>query len=165
MSFDAVGCSLPFDVPNASRMTGTSLLLAVRTITAAIGETSDHFFVRYDDGLWISVGVEFAMNGETGASGSGGDQVDDYAIADQRFGAPILGDEGEQTVLDLIPLAGARGKVSDGDFDADLVGQMLQLALPQAQTGAIAAAPVSGDEQSFGLDQYHRSSGRLCRSS
>src|ERR1700730_17015384 len=91
------------------------------------------------------------MNGETGASGGGGDQVDDYAIADQRFGAPILGDEGEQTVLDLIPLAGARGKVTDGDFDADLVGQMLQLALPQAQTGAIAAAPISGDEQSFGL--------------
>src|SRR5260370_17053301 len=28
---------------------------------------------------------------------------------------------------------------------------MLQLGLPQAQTGAIAAAPVSGDEQSFGL--------------
>ena len=59
-----------------------------------------HFFVRDDDGLWISVGVEFAMNGETGASGGGGDQVDDYAIADQRFGAPILGDEREQTVLD-----------------------------------------------------------------
>ena len=69
-----------------------------------------HFFVRDDDGLWISVGVEFAMDGETGASGGGGDQVDDYAIAGQRFGAPILGDEGEQTVLDLIPLVGAGGK-------------------------------------------------------
>jgi hypothetical protein len=69
-----------------------------------------HFIVGDDDGLWVSVGVEFAMDGETGASGGGGDQVDDYAIAGQRLGAPILGDEREQTVLDLIPLAGARGK-------------------------------------------------------
>jgi hypothetical protein len=69
-----------------------------------------HFFVGDDDGLWVFVGVELATDGETGASGGGGDQVDDYAIAGQRFGAPILADEREQTVLDLIPLAGAWGK-------------------------------------------------------
>src|SRR5947209_2840124 len=110
-----------------------------------------HFFVRDDDGLWISVGVELAMDGETGASGGCGDQVDDYAIACQRFGSPILSDEREQTVLDLISLAGAWGKVADGDFDANLVGQVLQLALPQPQARAIAATAISGDEQSFGL--------------
>jgi hypothetical protein len=37
--------------------------------------------------------------------------------------------------------------VTDDGFDADLVGE----ALPQPQARAIAAAPFSGDEQSFGL--------------
>ena len=41
--------------------------------------------------------------------------------------------------------------MTDSDFDADLVGEVLQLALPQPQARAVAATPVSGDEQSFGL--------------
>src|SRR6202042_3029561 len=41
--------------------------------------------------------------------------------------------------------------MTDGDFHADLVGEVLQLALPQPQARAVAATPVSGDEQSFGL--------------
>ena len=70
------------------------------------------------------------MDREAGAGGGGGDQIDDDAIADERFGAPVAADEREQAVLDLIPLAGARGKVADRDVDADLVGQALQFALP-----------------------------------
>jgi len=34
--------------------------------------------------------------------------VDDDAIADERFGAPVLRDEREQAMFDLIPLAGSR---------------------------------------------------------
>jgi hypothetical protein len=51
-------------------------------------------------------------------------------MADQRFGAPVVAYEGEQSVLDLVPLAGAWWKVTDRDVDSDLVGQVLQLALP-----------------------------------
>ena len=35
------------------------------------------------------------------------DQLDDDLVADQRLAAPVLGDEGEQTVLDPVPFAGA----------------------------------------------------------
>ena len=40
--------------------------------------------------------------------GRGGDQVDDRRKLGERFAAPVDGDEGEQPMLDLVPLAGAR---------------------------------------------------------
>ena len=66
-----------------------------------------HFVIRDDDAFWILVGVEFAVDREAGARCRGGDQVDDHAIADQRCGAPVLTDEREQAVLDLVPLCAA----------------------------------------------------------
>ena len=74
-----------------------------------------------DNILWIAVAIEFAMHGETGVIGGGGDQVDDDTVADKRLGAPVLTDEREQAVLDLVPLAGAWGKVADRDVDAKLM--------------------------------------------
>ena len=91
-----------------------------------------HFGVGDFDALWIEVFVDLAAHGEAGLGGGGRDQVDDYAITDERFGAPVLADEREQAVLDLVPLAGAWRQMMDGDGDADFVGQRLQLALPQA---------------------------------
>ena len=32
-----------------------------------------------------------------------------HAIADERLGAPVLADEGEEPVLDFVPLAGTGG--------------------------------------------------------
>ena len=87
-----------------------------------------HFGVGDGDALGICIGVEFAAHLETGRGGGGRDQIDDDLIADQRFGAPVLRYEREQTVLDLVPLAGPRGQVMRLNGDADLFGQTLQLA-------------------------------------
>ena len=103
-----------------------------------------------DDAFWIEVFIEFAMDGKTGTRSGSRDQIDNDAMADQRFGAPVVAYEGEQSVLDLVPLAGARWKVTDRDVDSDLVGQVLQLALPQPRARAIAAAAISGDEMASG---------------
>jgi hypothetical protein len=43
----------------------------------------------------------------------------------------------EQPVLDLIPLRCARRIVVDADCEAGLVGQLLQLELPEAHTRTI----------------------------
>jgi hypothetical protein len=104
-----------------------------------------------DDAFWIEVFIEFAMDGKTGTRSGSCDQIDNDAMADQRFGAPVVAYEGEQSVLDLVPLAGAWWKVTDRDVDSDLVGQVLQLALPQPRARAIAAAAIGGDEQLFGF--------------
>jgi hypothetical protein len=41
----------------------------------------------------------------------------------QRSGPPAAADRGEQPVLDLVPLAGARREVADGDRQPGLGGQ------------------------------------------
>ena len=42
-------------------------------------------------------------------------------------------------MLDLVPLAGAGRQVVNLDLDADLVGEALEFAFPQANSGAVAA--------------------------
>src|SRR6202140_4401653 len=74
-------------------------------------------------------------------------QLDDHPIADEWLGTPVLADEGEEAVLDFVPLAGAGRQVADHDVEAELVGQLLQFAFPQPHPRAVAAAAVGGDEQ------------------
>ena len=42
--------------------------------------------------------------------------------ASKRLAAPILGDVAEHAVFNLVPLAGARWKVTDSDRQAQVVG-------------------------------------------
>jgi hypothetical protein len=69
----------------------------------ALNVEVSHVLVRHDDSLRIGFVVEFASNRQAGSGGRGADQFDDDAIAEQRFGPPILGDEREQAMLDLVP--------------------------------------------------------------
>ena len=50
-------------------------------------------------------------------------------------------------MLDLIPLAGARWEVANRDAQPDLVGQSLQLHLPEAATAPVGATAVGRDQQ------------------
>ena len=49
-------------------------------------------------------------------------EIHDHLMTDERFAPPVLADEGEQTVLDLVPLAGSRRQVADGNPQASFVG-------------------------------------------
>src|SRR5882757_6968107 len=44
-----------------------------------------------------------------------GDELDDDLVADQGASLPVLADEGEEPVLDLVPLAGAGREMAGGD--------------------------------------------------
>src|SRR5206468_10430281 len=66
-------------------------------------------------------------------------------VADQRAAAPVLGDQAPEAVLDLVPLAGAGWEVADRDRKAGLIGELLQLQLPELEAVAVAAAAVGGD--------------------
>ena len=63
----------------------------------------------------IRIGVDLGTDLEAGFGGGGGDQLDNDLMADERFAAPVLGDEREEAVLDLVPLAGTRRQVADSD--------------------------------------------------
>jgi hypothetical protein len=54
-----------------------------------------HLLVRHDDPFGIGFSVEFASNRQAGLGRRRADQLDDDAIAEQRFGAPVLSDERE----------------------------------------------------------------------
>ena len=66
-----------------------------------------HVCIGYDNAAGILAGVEFAAHGEAGFGCGGRDQFDDDPVADERLGAPVLTDEGEEPVFDFVPLAGA----------------------------------------------------------
>src|SRR6266446_9575626 len=115
---------------------------------------SGHVGIRYDNAAGVLAGVEFAAHSEAGFGGRRRDQLDYDAIADERPGAPVLADKGEEAVLDFVPLAGAGRQVANHDIDAELVGQLLQFTFPQPHPRAVAAAAPSlrwgrrgGDEQ------------------
>ena len=66
------------------------------------------FVVRNDAPGRILVGVQFAFDFEPCRGGCGSDQVDHHFVADQGLASPVLRDRREQTVLDLVPLAGSQ---------------------------------------------------------
>src|SRR5271166_5466761 len=102
------------------------------------------------DALVVDIFIEPARDGEAFVSGCAADQLDDGLVADQRLAAPVLGDEGEQAVLYLVPLAGAGRQMRDSDGNSKFVGQDLQFPLPQAHTRAVAAAAIGVDQQPRG---------------
>ena len=55
----------------------------------------------------VDVGVEFATDGQSCDGCGVGDEVNDRLIGLEWSSAPVLGNPGEQAVLDLIPFAGA----------------------------------------------------------
>lgn len=55
----------------------------------------------------VFVLIELAGDLETGLGCGGGDEVQDHLVTSERLASPVEGDEGEETVLDLVPLAGA----------------------------------------------------------
>lgn len=103
------------------------------------------------DTLGVAADVNVASDCEAGIGRGGGDQLNDDLVADQRLAAPILGNVGEEAVLDPVPFAGAGRQMGDGDGHPGLVGKALQFALPQADAGTVAAATVGGDDEAPGL--------------
>ena len=115
----------------------------------ALDVDCSHFGFGDFDAAWVARAIDVAGNGEACVGRGGGDQLDDDLMADERLAAPVLGDEGEQSMLDPVPFAGAGRQVGDRHGEAGLVGEALQLALPQTNAGAVAAAAVGRDQQTI----------------
>src|SRR5215831_12412052 len=80
-----------------------------------------HLFVGDFDAGWITVWIETTLHGQARFGGRGGNQVDYDLMADQGLAPPILTDEREQPMFDLVPLAGARRKMADRNFQSGFV--------------------------------------------
>src|SRR5208337_5329901 len=65
----------------------------------------------------------------------------------ERPAAPVLGDVAEQPMLNLVPLRCARRIMVDMDDEPGLVGELLQLDLPQPHPRPVRAATIGRDRQ------------------
>jgi hypothetical protein len=99
------------------------------------------------DALGIFVCVKLRAHLQARIGGGGGDELNDGAIAAQRFASPVDGNEREEPVLDLVPLAGARRQMADGDGKFEFVGKLLKLDLPQTNPIAVAAPAIGRDHE------------------
>ena len=79
-----------------------------------------------------------------------GDQADDRLHAEQRAASPVLGDEREDPVLDLVPLARAGWVVGHGEEQPGIPRKILQFDLPKPCAVAAAAAGIGGNKDRRG---------------
>src|ERR1035437_208387 len=114
-----------------ARAFGTDGIIPFAVEFVAHDVHGSEFVVGYFDAGRVGHGIELATDLETGSGGGCGDQLHDPLMADERLSPPVAGDEREEAMLDLVPLAGAGRQVTDGDRDIEFVGQLLQLQLPQ----------------------------------
>ena len=68
---------------------------------------------------WILISVEIGSHNQASLSAGRANEFEHFFVAVEWLSRPVLGDLGEQAVLDGIPFGGARWVVSDGDGDAE----------------------------------------------
>ena len=69
----------------------------------------------------------------------------------KRFASPILTDVGKESMLDLVPLAGARWEMTNRYDKTGFVGELLQFDLPESNSRPVAASSVSGNQKATRL--------------
>src|SRR5579864_5854582 len=109
-----------------------------------------HLWVRGGGSLRIGALVNLRPDPESGGRSGRSNEADDGGEAHQRFGTPVHRNVREQAVLDLVPLAGSRREVANGDGEPRALGELAKLPLPQADAGAVAPTAVRCDEQRGG---------------
>ena len=97
----------------------------------------------------IQIGIDAAFDVQACPGCRARDRLDDGATADQRLSPPVLRDERELTVFDLVPFAGAQGQVANRDRQTEFVGEISQFPLPQPDPDPVAASAIRGDHQGF----------------
>ena len=101
-----------------------------------------HLFLGHLDARRIFPGVEFGSDLKPGGCPDVPDAVDDGLVRRQRGAPPVRRDVTEEPVLDLVPLAGARRKMTHLDGQSGLVGQLLKLVLPGVRPVPVAPARI-----------------------
>ena len=108
-------------------------------------------FVRHLEPRFVGILVQLGANVEPCFGGRAADQIDHDLAADQGASAPVVGDVAEHPMFDRVPLAGSGWKVTDLDLNAELIGQLLQLAFPQADPIPVGAATIRRNQHAAGL--------------
>ena len=87
----------------------------------------DLLLIRGLHALGMRVSVQHATDLEARRGSRGRDETDAGRMGEQRLAAPVLRDEREETMLDLVPLAGTRRAMAGRNHQSRLLGQLLEL--------------------------------------
>ena len=107
-------------------------------------ELSD-FFVGDLHPCGIDVVVNFSFHAQALRGLGGPNEIDDDFVADQRLAAPVHADKGKHAMLDLVPFAGRRRKMTYSNRKPEFFGEFLEFNFPKPDTGTVAAAAVGHD--------------------
>lgn len=121
-----------------------------------VGMDCCQLLIGHFDACGIGSQVALGMDVKSLPSRSCPDEIDYDLVALQRTTTPIHADVGEQAVLNLVPFAGPRWQMANGDGQPRLRCPSSYLDLPQPQPVAVAAATVRADEQLLGVGVQHR---------
>ena len=106
-----------------------------------------HLLVGDLDLLGVAPLVQDATYLQPGGRSRVGDELDDRGVGHQRLPSPVVTDEREEAMLDLVPLAGPRWEVGHTNVQSGGVGQALKFPLPQSDAATITATTVGDNEE------------------
>ena len=103
--------------------------------------------IRIEAG-WIVSAVEVGRHRQTSLGSGGTKEVENFLIAVQWLGGPVLGDFGKQAMFDGIPFGSASWIVGYRHGEIEGVGELrLEFGLPGMAPTTIAATGVGEDEE------------------
>ena len=92
--------------------------------------------------------VEMSIDRHAGLSSGGTNEAEDLLIAVEGFASPVVGDLGEETMLNGVPFRSAGGVVGDGESEAVGISQLgLEFCFPSAATITVTAAGIAENEE------------------
>jgi len=83
------------------------------------------FFITDDNSSLVTTPINRGAHRQTRFGRCVSNEVNNHFVGGQWTTAPVLADEAEQTMFDLVPFAGPRGKMTDLQAQAQVVGQLL----------------------------------------
>ena len=92
-----------------------------------------NFIIRYLPTGRVFPPIQAAGHVESFSGRRARDQIYDRLIIPKWLATPIRGNERKQPVFNLVPFAGARWKVADGNGKTRFIRELLQLQFPEPQ--------------------------------
>ena len=74
-----------------------------------------NFLLRYFDSAFVLSAVQARFDNQSGLCRRPGNEIHDGTLIRQGPATPVRSDEGEEAMLDLVPLAGPRWEMTHGD--------------------------------------------------
>src|SRR2546427_2093953 len=103
--------------------------------------------------------IQNRLDGQPTLGRGSSDEVHDGLETDERPPLPVHADEGEEPMLDLVPLARSRRVVTDRNRHPHLIRELLEMKFPCSKATSVASTGIRADQNAprrrIGLPSQH----------